>query len=193
MLSHSDRHRCLHRRRRIEEVASTRLIEKFSADEPELTVTADSHGLLLAVGDETYELSRDDALELRDQLADAVTQTHEFVHTTCTHREDGSYVVERRGANSAGHRKVFDSFEACVRLFGRLPDEFTAEDVGRTGLTGGRRHMLVWHYAEHPEFDCELVSRQPLTVAKRDGETADAEHDSTGPRPVGLVEVSPAD
>ncbi|WP_435364610.1 DUF7528 family protein [Haloarchaeobius sp. DYHT-AS-18] len=146
-------------------------------------------------------MTREDALELRDQLADAVTQTHEFVHTTCTHREDGSYVVERRGANSAGHRKVFDSFEACARLFGRLPAEFTAGDVGHTGLTGGRRHMLVWHYAEHPRFDCELVSRQPLTVAKReveapasestDSESADSE--STRTTTGGVLEVSPAD
>ncbi|WP_439027027.1 DUF7528 family protein [Haloarchaeobius sp. DT45] len=146
---------------------------------------------MLAVGDETYELTREDALELRDQLADAVTQTHEFVHTTCTHREDGSYVVERRGANSAGHRKVFDSFEACERLYSRLPDEFTAAEVGRTGLTGGRRHMLVWHYAEHPGFDCDLVSRQPLTVAKR--ATDATESGSTDARTGTPLEVSPAD
>ncbi|WP_435320260.1 DUF7528 family protein [Haloarchaeobius sp. TZWSO28] len=138
-------------------------------------------------------MTREDALELRDQLADAVTQTHEFVHTTCTHREDGSYVVERRGANSAGHRKVFESFQACERLFGRLPDEFTAEDVGHTGLTGGRRHMLVWHYAEHPRFDCELVSRQPLTVAKRDRAQTDAGATDTETGHGGVMEVSPAD
>lgn len=85
---------------------------------------------------------------------------------TCKHREDGAYVVERRGASSAGHRKVFDSFERCRRLYERVPHEFTAEDVGRTGLTGGRRHVLVWHFVEHPAFDCELVSRQPLTARK---------------------------
>jgi len=108
-------------------------------------------------------------------LSNALTRTTEYVHTTGTHREDGKYVVARRGADSAGHEKVFDSFDACERLFERLPESFTAEDVERSGLTGGRRHMLVWHYAEHPAFDCELASRQPLTVEKtEDGERADA-------------------
>lgn len=108
-------------------------------------------------------------------MSNALTRTTEYVHTTGTHREDGKYVVARRGADSAGHEKVFDSFDACERLFERLPESFTAEDVERSGLTGGRRHMLVWHYAEHPAFDCELASRQPLTVEKtEDGERADA-------------------
>jgi len=35
--------------------------------------------------------------------------------------------------------------------------------------------MLVWHYAEHPAFDCELAARQPLTVEKRDGDGASAD------------------
>lgn len=121
---------------------------------------------MLAVGDETHDLSRDEAVQLRDALADALTRTREFVRTTGTHREDGSYVVERRNADSTGHRKVFASFENCARLFERLPRSFTADDVGHTGLTGGRRHMLLWHFAEHPAFDCELASRQPLTVEK---------------------------
>nr|WP_240148772.1 hypothetical protein [Halorubellus sp. JP-L1] len=99
-------------------------------------------------------------------MSNALTRTTEYVHTTGTHREDGKYVVARRGADSAGHEKVFESFEACERRYDRLPESFTAEDVGRSGLTGGRRHMLVWHYAEHPSFDCELASRQPLTVEK---------------------------
>lgn len=116
-------------------------------------------------------------------MSNALTRTTEYVHTTGTHREDGKYVVARRGADSAGHEKVFEGFDACERLFERLPDSFTAEDVERSGLTGGRRHMLVWHYAEHPAFDCELASRQPLTVEKTadavektadDGERADA-------------------
>ncbi|WP_368407851.1 DUF7528 family protein [Haloarchaeobius salinus] len=131
----------------------------------------------LAVDGESYVLTPDSAAELRDQLAEALTRTHEFVHTTGTHREDGSYVVARRGADSAGHSKVFERVDALERLYDRLPDNFTAEDVGRTGLTGGRRHMLVWHFAEHPGFDCELVSRQPLTVEKHEdgGETDVAE------------------
>lgn len=109
-------------------------------------------------------------------MSNALTRTTEYVHTTGTHREDDAYVVARRGADSAGHEKVFDSFDACEALFERLPGSFTAEDVERSGLTGGRRHMLVWHYAEHPAFDCELASRQPLTVEKTaaGGERADA-------------------
>lgn len=97
-----------------------------------------------------------------------MARRREFVRTVGRHREDGSYVVARRQANSAGHRKVFESFDALRRLYDRLPCEFTAEDVGRTGLTGGRRHVLVHHLAEHPAFGCELTSRQPLTVRKHD-------------------------
>lgn len=111
-------------------------------------------------------LSREAARTLRDELAEALTRRREFLYTAGEHREDGSYVVERRGADSAGHSKVFERFTALERLYGRLPHEFAAEDVGRSGLTGGRRHILVRHLAEHPAFDCELVSRQPLTVRK---------------------------
>nr|WP_225741266.1 hypothetical protein [Halorussus halophilus] len=88
------------------------------------------------------------------------------MQTVGQHRDDGSYVVERKRANSSGHRKVFESFDALRRLYERLPDEFTAEEVGQTGLSGGRRHMLVHHFAEHPAFDCELARRQPLTGKK---------------------------
>lgn len=89
------------------------------------------------------------------------------MRTVGVHREDGSYVVARRSADSSGHRKVFDSFATLRRLYDRLPEEFAAGDVERPGLTGGRRHMLVHHFAEHPTFDCELVKRQPLTARKR--------------------------
>ena len=131
---------------RIAEVATRRLVEKFSAEGNPESVPRD-----------------------------AFTERREFVRTTGTHREDGAYVVERRGAESAGHRKVFDGFAECRRLYARLPDEFAADDVHHAGVTGARRHMLVWHYAEHDAFDCELVSRQPLTARKRpdDGGGAD--------------------
>ncbi len=76
-------------------------------------------------------------------------------------------MVARRGATSDGHRKVFDSFRAFEAVYRELPPEFTAEDVAVAGVSGGRRHMLVRHFAEHPAFDCELVSQQPLTVRKR--------------------------
>jgi hypothetical protein len=29
--------------------------------------------------------------------------------------------------------------------------------------------MLLWHLVEHPAFECELSSRQPLTVRKPTG------------------------
>lgn len=77
-------------------------------------------------------------------------------------------MVARRRAESAGHRKVFDSFGALGELYERLPPEFTAEDVEFPGLTGGRRHMLVRHFTEHPAFDCALDRRQPLTARKTD-------------------------
>lgn len=129
----------------------------------------------MRVDGETHVLDRTEAVDLRDVLDDALTRTREFVHTSSRHREDGAYVVERRGADSAGHRKVFESFDACRRLYDRLSEEFVAADVTRTGVTGGRRHMLVWHFVEHPTFDCELASRQPLTAAK----TGDAGAETT--------------
>ncbi|PSP88084.1 hypothetical protein BRC90_09005 [Halobacteriales archaeon QS_4_69_34] len=33
-------------------------------------------------------------------------------------------------------------------LYEELPERFAAEDVGRKGLTGGRRHLLVRHFAD---------------------------------------------
>lgn len=145
------------------EVAARRLVEKFASGSD---VTVDGGDLVLHVGVESYVLDRAEAAELRDRLGDALTRREEFVYTVGEHRENGSYVVARRGADSAGHRKVFDSFGRVERLFRRLPTEFTAEEVGRTGLTGGRRHMVLRHVVEHPAFDCELVSRQPLTGRK---------------------------
>ena len=105
-------------------------------------------------------------MELRSALGEAVADRREFLRTVGEHREDGSYVVSRRGAESSGHRKVFDSFAALCRLYEGLPPEFTARDVAVDGLTGSRRHTLVHHLAEHPAFDCELASRQPLTGRK---------------------------
>lgn len=129
----------------------------------------DGDELVLRVGTESYLLEREEAERLREELGEALTRDREFLHTTGRHREDGTYVVARRGADSSGHRKVFDSFESLVALYGRLPEEFGAEDVERTGLTGGRRHMVVRHLVEHPAFDCELTSRQPLTARKGGG------------------------
>ncbi|WP_158056205.1 DUF7528 family protein [Halorussus halophilus] len=129
-------------------------------------MTADGDSVTLTVGEDCHELTRAEADELRTALGEALTERREFLQTVGQHRDDGSYVVERKRANSSGHRKVFESFDALRRLYERLPDEFTAEEVGQTGLSGGRRHMLVHHFAEHPAFDCELARRQPLTGKK---------------------------
>ena len=134
----------------------------------------------MTVAGERHELSRAEADQLRAALGDALTERREFVRTVGTHREDGSYVVARRRADSSGHSKVFESFAALRRLYDRLPGEFAAEDVGRSGLTGGRRHMLVHHFAEHPAFDCELAKHQPLTASKRSPEGGDPSGGGTG-------------
>jgi hypothetical protein len=130
----------------------------------------DSETVAVTLAGETHHLSRRAATALRDELADALTGSREFLRTTGEHRPDGSYVVARRRAESAGHSKVFESFAALESLFAELPTEFTAETVGRSGVTGGRRHILLRHFVEHPAFDCELVSRQPLTVRKGCGD-----------------------
>ncbi|ERH13811.1 MAG: hypothetical protein J07HB67_02857 [halophilic archaeon J07HB67] len=111
-------------------------------------------------------MDRATARTLRDQLSAAVTGRRVFRDTVGVERPDGSYVVTRRRADSTGHRKVFDRFAALRRLYDGLPERFGAEDVSREGVTGGRRHLLVRHFAEHPGFDCELATRQPLTVEK---------------------------
>jgi hypothetical protein len=143
----------------------TWLVEK-SSDSPDLSATRRGDRVALSVDGDELLLSRDDADQLRNSLADALTARETFLNTAGEHRADGTYVVERRGADSAGNQKVFDSFACLQRLFDRLPDEFAAEDLSASGLTAGRRHMVVWHLVEHPEFDCELASRQPLTARK---------------------------
>nr|WP_233752290.1 MULTISPECIES: hypothetical protein [Halostella] len=86
--------------------------------------------------------------------------------------------MTRRGADSAGNSKVFESFDAVRRLYERLPETFSAEDVERTGITGSRRHMMVRHFAEHPAFDCAIDRRSPLTATKA---VADGTEASDGP------------
>ncbi|MFB6153856.1 MAG: hypothetical protein ABEJ27_06345 [Halodesulfurarchaeum sp.] len=113
-------------------------------------------------------LSVEEASALRSSLTDALTERREFLHTAGQHREDGTYVVERRGADSTGNRKVFDSFQVLVRLAQRLPNTVEAEDLSRAGLTAGRRHMVLWHLVEHPTFPFELASRQPLVARNRE-------------------------
>nr|WP_205254516.1 hypothetical protein [Halorussus sp. JP-T4] len=140
----------------------------------------------MAVDGCDYELSRDEAAQLQDAVGDALTQRREFFRTAGVHREDGTYEVSRRGADSAGNSKVFESFEVLGRLYDRLPDEFSADDVGRTGITGSRRHMLVRHFAEHPAFDCGIARRNPLT-AEKTGDTVDETGDETDAAEVGVA------
>ena len=108
----------------------------------------------------------DAAREWYDQLETVLTEEYAFVHTLGTHRPDGRYVLERTGADSAGNRKVFESMEALWALFEDAPETFTAADLGRDGLSGSRRHMVLWHFVEHPAFPCRLESKQPLSAKK---------------------------
>jgi hypothetical protein len=118
------------------------------------------------VDGEELALSREHAAELRDAVGDALTRREEFFRTACEHREDGTYVVERRGADSTGNSTVFDSFAEARRLFERLPPTFDADALSSAGVTGSRRHMLVRHFAEHSSFPCTLASRNPLEAEK---------------------------
>jgi len=83
---------------------------------------------------------------------------------------------------------VFDDPADLRRLYDRLPERFTAADVTAAGVSGPRRHLLVRHVAEHPDFDCELAARQPLTVRKS---ASDAEGDAAaadgGPAEAGVT------
>lgn len=126
----------------------------------------------------THELSRDTAVKLQDDIQGSLTERTEFFRTAGVHREDGKYVVERRNADSAGNTTVFEDFDEISRLFDRLPDTFDAESVAKFGITGSRRHMIVRHLVEHPEFDCELASRNPLRGQKT---TVDAENPASAP------------
>ncbi len=134
-------------------------------------MTAECESVVLEVGDERRELTRREALALQERIGDALVDRREFFRTACVYRADGSYEVTRRAADSAGNTKVFDSFREVQRLYDRLPAEFGADAVGRTGITGSRRHLLVRHLAEHPEFDCEISCRRPLTATKRGSHT----------------------
>jgi len=124
--------------------------------------------VFLTIDGARHELSRHAAATLAADLGDALARCDEFVHTIGECRPDGSYVVSRRAGNSAGHRKVFEDWDALVERYDRLPRTFTASDLDGPGISGGRRHLLVRFLAEHPAFACELVSRQPLTARKRD-------------------------
>ena len=149
------------------------LIAFFSGDETDVSATSDDRQVVVTVDGTDHVLDRDDAARLQQAIGDALTERKEFFRTAGEHREDGSYEVSRRGADSAGNAKVFRDFDQLRRLYDRLPAEFDADDVGRTGITGSRRHMIVRHLAEHPAFDCELASRKPLRARKSADGAAD--------------------
>jgi len=130
-----------------------------SVDEADGTV-------VLTVGGQTRALTPAEATRLRAALGEAVADRRAFVHTVGRRRPDGSYVVRRRDSETAGNSVVFDSFRALERLYDRLPATVDAETVGREheGVTGSRRHLVVWHLAEHPAFDARVTSRSPLRV-----------------------------
>lgn len=156
----------------------TLLVGFFSGSD--VAVWTEDESVVVSVDGSKRELSRAEAAQLRAAIGEAASHRREFVHTAGEHRPDGSYAVERRGADSTGNAAVFDSFGAVEALYGRLPAEFGAEAVGREGITGSRRHMLVRHFAEHPAFDCAIESGSPLRVEKREGPgevTADAAAD----------------
>lgn len=120
----------------------------------------------MCLDDREHRLSRSAARRLADALGDAASGRREFAHTAGERRPDGTYVVTRRRATSAGNAKTFDSFERLCRLYDDLPASFDAEAVGGVGVTGSRRHMVVRHLAEHPAFDCHLTGQNPLTAEK---------------------------
>lgn len=105
-------------------------------------------------------------MALRESVGDALERRLELFRTVGQYRRDGSYAVARRAADTPGNEQVFDSFQALCELFESLPAEFGAEDVGDAGITGSRRHLVVRHAAEHPRFDCRLISERPLRAEK---------------------------
>lgn len=133
----------------------------------DVAATTDGPTVRVSIGGDGYDLSREQAAALAEAVGDALSERQEFLRTAGEHREDGSYVVSRRGADSTGNSTVFESFDELRRTFDRLPESFGADDLTRAGITGSRRHMLVRHFAEHPAFPATLASRNPLRVEKQ--------------------------
>ncbi len=143
-----------------------RLLIEFSHSEERIEVETAGRTVRVTIDGVSHELPRAAAATLRDDVAASLTERRDFFRTAGVHREDGSYVVERRNAESAGNSSVFESFEELRRFFDRLPGTFDAESLSRAGITGSRRHMLIRHFVEHPGFECELDSRNPLQARK---------------------------
>lgn len=141
------------------------LLVAFSDGDAVDAATA-ADGVAVSVDGERFVLSRSAAAELRAAVGDALTERQAFERTAGVHRADGSYVVERRHAETTGNSAVFDSFEELRGVFDELPDRFVAEDLDC--VTGSRRHMVVRHVTEHPAFPATLSSRRPLAGEKVD-------------------------
>lgn len=122
---------------------------------------------MLTIAGERYTLPISVARHLYADLHDTLTERHQFVHTVSVQHPDGRYVIERRRAASTGNRIAFDSIEAIRECFVDLPDTFGATHVECDGITGSRRHLLVRHFAESPEFACGLVCENPLQAKKK--------------------------
>lgn len=111
-----------------------------------------------------HALAPEAARALAADLYETLSGRTAFVHTACETRPDGRFVVSRRRGTAAGNEVVFDSPGEVRALYGSLPDRFGAGDVTR--VSGSRRHLLVRFLAEHPDYDCELVSENPLCAEK---------------------------
>ncbi|WP_254537572.1 DUF7528 family protein [Halomarina litorea] len=112
-----------------------------------------------------HALTPEAARALVADIHEALSDRSEFVHTACETRRDGRFVVSRRRGTSAGTEVVFDSPGEVRVLYGALPERFGASDVTR--VSGSRRHLLVRFFVEHPDYNCELVSENPLAVQKK--------------------------
>ena len=110
------------------------------------------------------------AFSAGDEIAATATDDHTSIELTIG---DDQYVLARDDAAEL-QAVVGDALtDELRRLYERLPEAFDAEDIGRTGITGSRRHMIVRHVVEHPAFDCEMASRKPLRAEKTDTDAAE--------------------
>ena len=148
---------------------------------PAVSVDEDDGRVLLSVGDHRRALTPAEATRLRTALGEAVADRWEFLNTVGERQPDGSYVVHRRGSEATGNSVAFDGFDALCRLAERLPATVDAGTVGheREGVTGSRRHLVVWHLAEHPAFDYRVDSRSPLRV-RLESESGEGDENRAG-------------
>lgn len=126
----------------------------------------DGDTIEVTVDGTSFRLSRRTATALRSAIGTAVRERRSFLRTEGIHRADGQYEIRRRCADSSGNATVFQSFDTLVAAVDDLPTNIGAADVEPLGVSGSRRHMVVWHLLEHPSFEYELVSRNPLRIRR---------------------------